>query len=154
MTQVMTGAPIWVWPLLAALVFAGLRARQNRRVHVGVLYALPALGILALRSTAALPADVAIWSAFVLAYGVGAWAGFVVQGRWLLGREGHIVELAGESLTLVMIMIVFWANFVGGMVQAIAPHVYANGAFQFLFIGLIALSSGSFSGRAVRAWQG
>ena len=152
MTQIFASAPIWVWPLLAALIFVGLRARHERTVPVVLIYGLPALGVLALRSTAALPAGAALWVVFALAYGVGLWGGYVLQQRWLLRREGARVRLAGESLTLVVMMIVFGANFAGGVLQAVAPEIYGNSVFHVIFATLVAASSGSFAGRAFRVW--
>ena len=56
MVQVMTGAPLWVWPLLVVLVMGGARARRNRWVPVGMVYALPLLGVLGPRTVLSLPA--------------------------------------------------------------------------------------------------
>jgi hypothetical protein len=154
MTQLFTGAPIWVWPLLAVLVIVGMRARHERTVPVVLLYGLPALGILALRSTAVLPAGAAIWCIFVLAYAAGIWGGYALQKRWLLGRKGKRAQLAGEGLTLLVMMVIFWANFVGGVLQAVAPEVYTNTIFHIVFVALIAVGGGSFSGRALRVWKG
>ncbi len=153
MTGILTGAPLWVWPLLLLLVIVGLRARRDRQAPAILIYAMPLLGILALRSTAALPASMWIWLVFVTAYLSGAKAGYQVQGRWLSGRVGKLVRLKGENLTLVVVMVVFWANFAGGFLQAVLPDVYANAVFHMAFTALIALGAGSFAGRAVRVFQ-
>ncbi|MGC1505133.1 MAG: hypothetical protein WA782_13475 [Sulfitobacter sp.] len=153
MTQFLTGAPIWVWPLLALLIFVGLRARQERTAPALLIYLLPLLGLLALRSVAALPAGVWVWLVFVLFYGLGACAGHHLQSRWLLDREGRMVQLAGENLTLLVMMIVFWANFAGGVLLAVAPDVYDNSMFQAGFAAILALSAGTFAGRAFRVWR-
>ena len=136
MSGIITGAPIWVWPLLALLVFIGLRARRTRKAPVGLVYALPLLGALALRSTAALPADGWIWLVFAAAYVSGGWGGYLLQQGWLLGREGRMVRLAGENLTLAVMMLVFWANFAGGFLRAVAPGIYGAPVFHFLKAGL------------------
>jgi uncharacterized membrane protein len=91
-----------------------------------------------------------VWGVFALAYGIGAWGGYLVQQRWVLGRTGLMVRLAGESLTLSMMMLVFGANFVGGFLEAVAPEVQGSAVFAMLFATVLALSSGSFAGRAVR----
>lgn len=153
MTQFLTGAPIWVWPLLALLIFVGLRARQERMAPALLIYLLPLLGILAVRSVAALPAGVWVWLVFGLFYGLGVCAGHHLQSRWLLGREGRMVQLAGENLTLLVMMIVFWANFAGGVLLAVAPDVYGNSMFQAGFAAILALSAGTFAGRAFRVWR-
>jgi uncharacterized membrane protein len=71
-----------------------------------------------------------------------------------LGREGNKVQLAGEGLTLVVMMVIFWANFAGGIRQAVAPDVYTSSVFHIVFVTLIATCSGSFLGRALRVWKG
>jgi hypothetical protein len=154
MTQLITGAPIWVWPLLVGLILVGMRARKPRTAPAAVLYLLPLLGILALRSVASLPAGSWIWVVFVVLYAAGVWIGYLLQGRWVLGRTGQRVQLAGENLTLVVVMLVFWANFVGGLLQAVAPHIYSNPVFHAGFAAVLALGAGTFAGRAVRVWRG
>ncbi len=153
MTQLLTGAPIWVWPLLLVLILVGLRARKDRRAPAILIYALPLLGILALRSTAALPAASWIWVVFAAAYFLGGWGGHRLQAGWLLGREGKFVRLKGENLTLLVMMVVFWANFAGGFLQAVAPQVYGSVGFHMVFASILAMSAGSFAGRALRVWQ-
>ena len=41
MTQLLTGAPIWVWPLLGVLILMGLRACKERSAPVLLIYGLP-----------------------------------------------------------------------------------------------------------------
>ena len=153
MTQFITGAPIWVWPLLLLLVVVGLRARKRRMAPVALIYLLPLLGVMTLRSIAVMPAGLWIWLVFGTGYGAGILLGHHLQGRWLLGREGNRIDLAGETVTLATMMGVFWANFVGGTFQAVAPDVYANPAFQGAFAALLALCAGIFAGRALRVWR-
>lgn len=153
MTQFLTGAPIWVGPLLALLIFVGLRARQARSVPVLLIYLLPLLGILSLRAVASLPAGNWIWMIFLVLYGAGLWAGHRLQARWVLGRTGRMVQLAGENLTLLLMMAVFWANFLGGVLLAVAPDIYGNAMFQTGFTALLALAAGIFAGRALFVWR-
>lgn len=152
MTQLITGAPIWVWPLLAVLVFVGMRARHDRTVPEGLIYGLPLLGGMAVRSVAVLPAAAAIWLVFAAAYALGVWGGYLLQRGWLLGWDGGKVRLAGESLTLSVMMLVFWANFAGGFMQAVVPDAYGSATFHVIFAALLAASCGSFAGRALRVW--
>lgn len=150
MTRILTETPLWVWPLFVLLVVVGLRARQTREVPMFAFYCLPLLGISAVSAVMALNAGLLVWGAFALAYAMGAVAGYRVQGRWVLGRRGRMVCLAGESLTLSMMMLVFGASFVGGFLEAAAPQVYAGAFFQACFAAVVAVSSGSFAGRALR----
>lgn len=154
MTQLLTGAPLWVWPLLALLVFTGLRARQERMAPVLLIYLMPLLGLLALRSVAGLPAGGWVWLVFGVFYCAGVWAGQALQARWILERRGRMVRLAGENLTLVVVMVVFWANYASGVLMTFAPEVLGNNVFQACFTVLVALATGSFAGRALCVWRG
>lgn len=153
MSAIITGTPIWVWPLFILLLVLGLRARHERMVPIGLFYALPLLGLSALSAVAGLSAGPFIWLVFAAAYAAGTYGGHLVQRHWVLGREGHKVRLAGESLTLIMMLLVFGANFVGGFLEAVAPQIYAGSMFQIIFAAVVALSSGSFTGRALRVWR-
>ena len=153
MVQVMTGAPLWVWPLLVVLVMVGARARRNRWVPVGMVYALPLLGVLGLRTVLSLPAGGWIWGLFALAYVAGAYGGYVLQRTWILGNDGGRVQLAGEALTLTAVMVNFWASFAGGVLRAVAPGAYGSPVFTAVFVALLAASGGSFAGRALRVWR-
>lgn len=150
MTQILNGTPVWVWPLFIALLVVGLRARHARQVPVALLYGLPLMGLSGVSAVAGLSAGLAVWGVFALFYLLGCSGGYAVQQCWILGRSGRMVYLAGESLTLVMIMCVFLANFVGGFLQAVAPQIYGGLVFQILFAAVVAVSSGSFAGRALR----
>ena len=147
---ILAGAPLFVWPLLALLIFIGMRARQSRRAPVMVFYMLPLMGAMALRTASDLPAGAWVWTVFGLAYVLGAAAGYALQRRWTGPRDGARVQLAGESLTLLVVMVLFWANFVGGMLEALSPATYLSSVFQGVFAALLAASSGSFAGRAVQ----
>lgn len=62
--------------------------------------ALPFLGLSGLNAVAGLGAGPLVWAVFAAAYGLGAWGVFLVQSARVLGRDGRMVRLAGETLTL------------------------------------------------------
>jgi ACR3 family arsenite efflux pump ArsB len=64
-----------------------------------------------------------------------------------------MVQLAGEGLTLCVMMLMFWANFAGGVLQTVAPQIYGSSLFHVIFVAVLATASGSFAGRAVRVWS-
>jgi len=49
-------------------------------------------------------------------------------------------------------MVIFWANFAGGVVAAVAPLAYASAPFHVALAACLALAAGSFGGRALRVW--
>jgi len=153
MSQIFLNAPIWVWPLLIVLIVIGLRARRDRRAPVVMIYCLPLLGVIGLRTVLALPAQGWVIGVFGAFYLIGLWGGERLQRRWTGQVEGGFVHLRGESLTLGAMMLIFWANFASGLLQAVAPQVAAGAAFQLIFAGLLGLVAGSFAGRAVQVWR-
>jgi hypothetical protein len=144
-----TGAPLWVWPLLAVLVLLGLRSTRSRVSPVLPFYLIPFLAILAVRAVAALHATPELWGLFAASYAMGAVLGWRVQPRWIMGRDDRRVALRGEALTLVTILTVFLANFALGTMQAVAPQVAAGTGFRAGFVLIVGLVAGLFLGRTL-----
>jgi len=149
-THAFLGAPIWVWPLLALLVWIGLRASRKRSTHVYSVYFMPLIGLISIASIARLPRPQLVWSCYLMAYLVGAGLGHRLQARWLLGRCGTQVILSGEWFTFSAVLTIFFANFCAGTLRAVNPQVYADPVFLAAFPAIIALMSGTFLGRALR----
>lgn len=147
--SIVQGAPFWVWPVLALLVWLGLKATQQRDVPAWPIYLMPLAGVLPLNAVYGLGANALVWAVFVVAYVLGALWGVRYQGRVVLSKSNGRVTLAGEWMTFVTLMVVFWMNFAGGVAQAIAPEVYASVGFALCFSGVAGLAAGSFTGRAV-----
>lgn len=155
MTQVfpiLLGAPIWVWPLLVFLIYFGLKAAVTRTVAVWPIYVLPLLGLLSVNAVNGLSPSTTIWIVFGLAYLVGAGTGFQYQRSIVSQKVRTTVTLAGEWITLLVLMVVFWMNFLGGVMRAIAPDVFASAGFHQVFAAIAGLAAGSFLGRATRVY--
>lgn len=145
----LTQAPLWIWPLLAVLVSAGLRAMRERRVPIWIVYVMPALVVLALQSVAGLEPGLPGWLLFALVWVGSAFIGFRLAKRWVVGREGGHVRLRGEALTMVALMLIFWANFAAGVLEAVAPASLHSAIGVGVFAGVLAAASGQFAGRAL-----
>ncbi|MEP3244657.1 MAG: hypothetical protein ABJN40_10905 [Sneathiella sp.] len=148
--NILTGAPVWVWPLLALLVFLGHKATKLRETPVILIYCLPLLGILSLQAVSSLASPPTAWSIFAIAYGLGSFLGFNLQERWLLKKEGSTVTLKGEWVTLLSMMTLFWMNFANGFMQATNPDLQSQIAFIAPYCAIIGLAAGSFLGRAAK----
>lgn len=146
---ILTGAPVWVWPLLGLLVMLGLLSMRSRVSRVWPFYLMPLLAILAVRAVGGLHVSPELWGLFAAAYGMGAVLGWRVQPRWINGRDETRVALKGEALTLVMVLTVFVANFTAGTMKAVAPQVAEGTGFQFGFVLIVGLVSGLFLGRSL-----
>ncbi|MBT3143868.1 hypothetical protein DS909_17165 [Phaeobacter gallaeciensis] len=150
--SILSGAPLWVWPLLVFLIYFGLKATLTRTVPTWPLFVLPLLGVLSVNAVNGLSPAASIWVLFGLAYIVGAGLGFQFQRSIVSEKSGASVTLAGEWITLLVIMVVFWMNFFGGVVRVVAPDVFAATAFHQIFAAIAGLAAGSFLGRAARVF--
>lgn len=146
---ILTGAPIWVWPLFVLLLWVGLRASRARETPVLPMVLLPLMGLLSLNAVNGLSPEPVVWVGFAAAWLAGSVFGMRYQPARILARAPRRVTLHGEWLTLTVIMVIFWMNFVGGIFAAVAPDVYASTGFHLVFAVIAGLASGSFAGRAV-----
>lgn len=148
--EFLIGAPYWVWPLLAGLIVLGLQSTRQRSTKVRLVWIMPLLGLLGLRTVLALPVGPIAWGGFLIGYALATLYGFRLQKRWVLSRQGNSVLLAGEWLTLITIMVTFWATFLRGVLDAVAPETLTQLSFVLPFTLVLGLCSGLFLGRALR----
>ncbi|MFK7874792.1 MAG: hypothetical protein AB8B71_03290 [Paracoccaceae bacterium] len=146
--QHLTAAPIWVWPLFFILLAVGLRGLWPREVPVAAAFALPLMGLIGINSIASLSPNAAVW----LLYGA-AFLGSAVQAahaapKLIEWHRGSRVRLRGEAMTLVCVMVLFWANYAVGLTQAIRPDLLMIPGVTAGFAVLVGAASGQFMGRA------
>ncbi|USG60013.1 hypothetical protein NBZ79_12575 [Sneathiella marina] len=150
---ILTGAPLWVWPLLGVLLYLGFRATKPRQAPVFLFYCLPLLGVISLNTVSSLPHQAVVWGCFGAGYLIGVISAYPLQGKWLVGKQGTTVSLTGEWFTMLTLMIIFWMNFAGGVTQAISPQIYSGMVFMVVFTLVTGWASGCFLGRALKVIQ-
>ena len=153
LTAILTGAPIWVWPLLVVMVILGLLASKSRTRTYIPIYFFWLLGFLSLNAVNSLSPAPLIWGAFGVAYVLGALYGYRFQRRIIIKKSDGRITLKGEWLSMIVLMAIFWMNFVGGVVRAISPDIYTSNGFHAIFAIIAGLASGTFIGRAIRVYQ-
>ncbi len=147
---IFNGAPLWIWPLLFLLIALGLHCSRRREMSILPYFLMPLIALTNMPTLLAQhSAELALMS-WGFSYLAGISGGFWVQGRWIIARRGLRAEVAGEWLSLTVMMLLFWANFANGALAAVAPELTAGMAYQILFPGLLGLASGSFLGRPLR----
>lgn len=144
--------PLWVGPLFIVLVLLGLRASRDRRSPLILVYALPLLGLLSIRTLSVFD-GLLVWPIFAVCVGIGAWLGWQAQPRWLISKKGRSADLRGEWVTLLSIMTVFLVNFGTRLTVQIAPDALGAPAIQALLPVLPGLVTGLFLGRALFLWR-
>lgn len=147
--QMVSGAPIWVWPVLAILVALGFRASKRRETSMVLVLLLPLAGLIVVRSLFQLSPQALVWACFLMLYGIGAALGWRMQRRWLIEKRGFTLILAGEWFTLFCLLAIFALNYANGMARAIAPALHASAIFGLLFAAVAGALAGIFAGRAL-----
>ena len=147
---ILTGAPIWVWPLLVALIWLGLRSTKQRRVPVWLIYAMPLLAFTSFGQIIALAEQPYGLPGYLAGYALGVFGGWIGQRRWLISKSGGTVEVRGEWFTLLAVMTIFWANFVQGVLGALAPDMLLAPLYPPVFAVVIGIPAGFFMGRTLR----
>lgn len=145
--QILSAIPLWVLPLLAALIAIGLRASRDRSAPVWLYYILPALALLSLLRALAL-GPVAV-TALGVAWFAGIALGQRLQPRWTIARQGARVTLRGEWVTMATVLSLFLANFAAGMTQNIAPALAQGPTFGLIYGLFCGTVSGSLAGRSL-----
>jgi hypothetical protein len=147
MPEALTGAPLWVWPLLAYVIWVGLRATRPRTVTPMELLALPLVfaGLVVLRAaTAANPLPALAAGAVGGLIGVGV--GLVLAGRSGATRDPATgrVRVPGTPFVLVTSLAFFALQWAAAYYQARHP----GGDVAVLAKALSAGCAGLFLGRA------
>lgn len=148
MNAVFSNTPVWVWPLLVGLLTVSLLATRDRRTPLVMVYSLPLLGFLSLRTVAGFEVGPLVWLAFAFGYGLGAWLGWSRQGRRTVLKTARFIEQQGEYLTGITVMTIFLMNFVIGTVSGVAPDLLAALALPAALSMILGAASGTFGGRA------
>lgn len=146
--------PIWVWPLLAALVALGWMQSRDRVVSVSRAMIAPAVLV---------PLSLyGVWSSFgVNAVALSAWAlglGLVVLLNATLLKTPRAITASadgsllvhGSWLPMALILIIFSARFVLGATAAMAPQVVSKAVFIGTLGAVLGVCSGMFLAQAIR----
>ncbi len=142
--------PIWVWPLFFVLLAIGLFAMKTRNSSIIPYFFYPLFGLTAANALMNLGHIPANWIVFACFYLIGAVMAFRWQDGLILEKQGWTMRLQGDKITMLILMLIFFSNFVNGVFEAVATQVSSTLLYTVIFAGIIGLCSGSFSGRALR----
>ncbi len=151
--QILVKTPLYVWAILAFLIYRGLLAARDRDVSVARMLVIPALMlVLALQAIAA--------QFGVASVGMAAWAagtGLMLLQRWKFGVAGvtpgaapNSVRIRGSWAPLAMMVAVFLIKYALAVVLAIRPHLADEAVFAATACGLLGLCNGYFLGQLAR----
>ena len=153
--QIVLHTPLYVWAILAFLVFRGIVASRDRDVTVTKLMIIPVVMlVLSLQDIAAKFGDHA------LAMALAAWvAGTlpVALQRWKFGHSQiskgaapGSVRIRGSWAPLVAMMAVFMTKYLASVALAIQPGMAGNTVFVVTVGALFGACNGYFLGQLAR----
>ncbi|OFA04015.1 DUF6622 family protein [Duganella sp. HH101] len=159
MQQIISHTPLYVWAVLALLVYRGLLASRDREVSLQKLWIVPVamlcLSLSSMSGDGVLGGTVwGVWMAGLLAGAALAWK---LDGgvRIVVDRAAGTVFQRGSWVPLALMLAIFVAKYAVAVVTAMHPETRDNVLFVVAVTGGFGLFSGMFVGRAVRcvaAW--
>ncbi|MGA2552083.1 MAG: DUF6622 family protein [Burkholderiaceae bacterium] len=150
--DILTHTPVWIWAVLALLVYRGIAARRDRELPLWGLAVLPVVllglaieGIRGHFGTSPLP--YAVWSGAAV---IGAIIGSrtLAQDAVALGQRGVLVR--GSWFPLVLILAIFFTKYCTEVVFALQPVRMHEPDAVAAVSALYGLLSGLFLGRLIR----
>lgn len=159
LTQIITKTPLFVWAILAFLVYRGLAMRHDREAGMRALAMLP-LAMLGLSLQGVLgnfgaqPVPLAAWLVCMLAGASLSWrlvdgAGIATAPATSSDATISIIQ-RGSWMPLALMMTIFVSKYVVAVALSIKPTLAADSLFAAASCALFGLCSGLFLGRAAR----
>ena len=149
--QVAGAAPIWVWPLLVALIALGVSRMRDREMPVWRLMLLPAaLSVSMLVTILVAGLSVSGLAALVTGLSLGLGIGWMSLRAVVATRlSGNRVLVKGEVVSLIAILVIFASRFANGAMSAVVPHLLERPGVAELFIAVPVFCAGIMAARAL-----
>jgi len=148
--QILTHTPVYVWAILAFLVYRGVLAARDREITLGRMLVIPLL-MLAL-SLQAIASQFGIAGVAMLAWAVAAAVVFLQRLRFgrsraSAGATPGTVRIRGSWAPLGLMLAIFTIKYVVAVALAIQPALVNQLAFAAAACGLLGLCNGYFLGQ-------
>jgi hypothetical protein len=155
--QILIHTPVYVWAILAVLVWRGTAALREREMTVRSLFIVPLIMLaLSLQDVVmkfgAGAVTLAVWG--VAAAGTALLAWKFGRSRTSPGSAPGSVIVRGSRVPLAMMMAVFFTKYAASVLLAILPHARQDVLFAAGVCALFGVFSGCFLGRLARDLAG
>lgn len=153
MLKFLTHTPIYVWAILALLIYRGVIAMRDREVPFKKLMIIPALMIaLALLDIATKPAGpIATFAPWLAGMALSMLLICTFGSAQITaGSKPGLVRVRGSKVPLAMMMAVFVTKYAAAVATAIVPSLARDLVFVGILCGFVGIFSGYFAGRATR----
>ena len=157
--QIVSHTPIYVWALLAFLVYRGVLASRDREIALQKLFIIPVvmmgLSLSGLNAQGALGSGVwAVWTLGMLAGAAATWK--LSNGAIAVDRAAGTVRQRGSWLPLMLMIAIFATKYAVAVLSAMHPELQQMPLFAATVTVLFGLFNGVFVGRLARyvvAWM-
>lgn len=148
---IVTNTPLWVWLILAGLIYLGLqRTRTREMAPVRVLIPAAIFGFIAVaKLVMGRFAEPAVLGTLAGLIGALALLVAVKPGRRATRIAPDRLRVEGEWFSLGLIVAIFTVNYGIAVISAIDPVLGASDNLRFLYGFVNATSAGFMIGRAV-----
>lgn len=156
-TQIITRTPVWVWALLALLIWLGYQQTKPQILGLPRIIIIPVvltgLSIYSTLSAFGISPEVIVTWLTAAALSV-----FIVLQRPLAAgnkfdSHSRRLHVMGSFVPLALMMGIFVTKYVVGVTLNLHPEFTQNTNFALRFSALYGVFSGIFMGRAVRLWR-
>jgi len=161
--QILIHTPVYVWAILAVLVWRGTAAMRDREMKVRSLFIVPAVMlVLSLQDVGSKFGSsglaYAVWAAAAAATALLVWKSG--RSRTAPGAAPGSVIVRGSWVPLAMMMAIFFTKYAASVLLAVLPHARQDALAAAGVCALFGVFNGCFLGRlardvaAVRAQRG
>ena len=152
--QIISHTPLYVWAILAFLMYRGYLASQDRETTLrnlciipGVMLALSLQGIVG--KFGGSDASLLAWAAGAIASTALTWT-LIDASRIAADRSKGTLHLRGSWVSLMLMMAIFVVKYSVAIVSAMHPALNQSTAFMLTICVLFGLFNGIFFGRLLR----
>lgn len=142
---IITGTPIWVWGILAYIMYVGIQATKERIVWIPKLFIIPII-LIALKYQVFL-SEHALLSGLSICGGTGLGFWVTTKNSGIILKEISSVKLPGSYITLVFLLSFFLLKYVFGYLSSAHNPI----AVEYASVDVIVSSvlTGYFLGRGL-----
>ena len=151
--QIISHTPVYVWALLAFLIYRGVLATCDREVSLRKLFIIPAvmlvMSLASMKGQGALGAGVwGVWLTGMLAGVAIIWT--TDKAEISVDRAAGTVLQRGSWTPLVLMIAIFATKYVVAVMSAMHPELQRQTLFVVAVGGLFGVFNGVFVGRLLR----
>ena len=152
--QILKNTPIWVWAILAALIYLGSKQLKARVVkRYSVLIAPVVFLFVGLMTAGRGPVGFATWAASLISLAAETFFVWQPTGGARYEANGDRLHMPGSVVPMMIMLAIFLLNYVINVVLAINPWYRGELAWRVVPALILGALSGVFIGRAATLFR-